>query len=63
MAKKPIEMLIESATMELPDTKTIHLKWTEGYEPDFKTGQFITLAWPDTPGFSNFKFQISNLKL
>ena len=58
MAKKPIEMLIESATMELPDTKTIHLKWPEGYEPDFKTGQFITLAWPDTPGFSNFKFQI-----
>ncbi|MBI2950198.1 MAG: hypothetical protein HYY23_21405 [Verrucomicrobia bacterium] len=51
MAKKPIEMLIESVTMELPDTKTIHLKWPEDYNPDFKTGQFITLAWPDTPNY------------
>ena len=35
--------------MELPDTKTIKLKWPEGYEMDFKTGQFITIYWPDTP--------------
>src|SRR5207247_223542 len=25
--------------------------WPEGYNPDFKTGQFITLYWPDTPGY------------
>lgn len=41
-------MVIESVTMELPDTKTLHLKWPEGYECDFKTGQFITVFWPDT---------------
>ena len=40
-------MLIESATMELPDVKTLRLRWPEGYDPmDFKTGQFITLYWP-----------------
>src|SRR5688572_16822687 len=48
MAKGPAEMLIESVKMELPDTKTLHIKWPEGYECDFKTGQFITLFWPDT---------------
>ncbi|MGB7768334.1 MAG: FAD-binding oxidoreductase, partial [Verrucomicrobiia bacterium] len=32
-------------------TKTIRLKWTDGYNPDFKTGQFITLYWPDTPNY------------
>jgi ferredoxin-NADP reductase len=37
--------------MELPDTKTIRLKWPDGYNPDFKTGQFITLYWPDTPTY------------
>jgi ferredoxin-NADP reductase len=37
--------------MELPDTKTIRLKWPDGYNPDFKTGQFITLYWPDTPNY------------
>ena len=35
-------MSIEAVTTELPDTKTIRLKWPEGYDPDFKTGQFIT---------------------
>ena len=44
-------MSIESVTMELPDTKTIRLKWPDGYDPDFKTGQFITLYWPDTPNY------------
>ena len=49
---KPItEMAIEAATMELPDTKTIRLKWPDGYDMDFKTGQFITLFFPDTPGY------------
>ena len=37
--------------MELPDTKTLRLKWPDGYNPDFKTGQFITLYWPDTPNY------------
>lgn len=51
MAREPIEMLVESATMELPDTKTIRLKWPDGHNPDFLTGQFITVYWPDTPGY------------
>src|ERR1700722_7095680 len=51
MAKEILEMLIETATLELPDTKTIRLKWPEGYDVDFKTGQFITLYWPDTPNY------------
>lgn len=48
MRTPPVEMEIESVTMELPDTKTIRLRWPEGYDIDFKTGQFITLYWPDT---------------
>lgn len=44
-------MVIEAVTPELPDTKTLRLKWPEGYDPDFKTGQFITLFWPDAPGY------------
>jgi ferredoxin-NADP reductase len=49
---KPIaEMAVESVTTELPDTKTVRLAWPEGYDPDFKTGQFITIYWPDTPGY------------
>jgi glycine betaine catabolism B len=51
MAKQIVEMVIEKATMELPDTKTIRLLWPDGYEPEFKTGQFITLFWPDTPTY------------
>ena len=51
MTKAIVEMAIESATMELPDTKTIRLTWPGGYNPDFKTGQFITLFWPDTPNY------------
>ena len=51
MAKPIAEMLIESVTMELPDTKTVRLQWPEGYAPEFKTGQFITLYWPDTPAY------------
>jgi len=51
MAKAIAEMVIESAVMELPDTKTIRLKWPTGYEVDFKTGQFITVFWPDTPSY------------
>lgn len=51
MAKQIAEMLIESATMELPDTKTVRLKWPDGYDVAFKTGQFITVYWPDTPTY------------
>src|SRR6185369_14782789 len=51
MAKTIAEMVIESAVMELPDTKTVRLKWPAGYEIDFKTGQFITLFFPDTPAY------------
>jgi ferredoxin-NADP reductase len=51
MPKQIAEMIVESVTTELPDTKTVRLKWPDGYEPDFKTGQFITIYWPDTPGY------------
>lgn len=51
MAKQIVEMPVETAAMELPDTKTIRLKWPDGYDADFKTGQFITLYWPDTPNY------------
>jgi len=51
MAKLIAEMLIESVTMELPDTKTLRLKWPDGYDVPFKTGQFITVYWPDTPQY------------
>jgi len=51
MAKQIVEMAVESATMELPDTKTLKLKWPEGYDIEFKTGQFITVYFPDTPTY------------
>ncbi len=51
MPKIITEMAIDAARMELPDTKTIRLKWPEGHDVDFKTGQFITVSWPDTPNY------------
>jgi len=51
MAKQTVEMEIESVKMELPDVKTIRLKWPNGYDSDFKTGQFITIYWPDAPKY------------
>jgi ferredoxin-NADP reductase len=51
MAKVIAEMLVESVKMELPDTKTLRLKWPDGYDVEFKTGQFITVYWPDTPNY------------
>jgi len=51
MAKQIAEMIVESATMELPDTKTLRLRWPPGYDPEFKTGQFITLYFPDSPAY------------
>jgi ferredoxin-NADP reductase len=41
-------MVVEQVTVELPDTKTLKLQWPPGYEVDFKTGQFITVACPDS---------------
>jgi ferredoxin-NADP reductase len=51
MPKEPVAMQIESVTPELPDTKTIRLKWPDGHDPEFKTGQFITVYWPDAPEY------------
>jgi ferredoxin-NADP reductase len=51
MGKQIVEMPVASVKMELPDTKTIRLAWPEGYDPDFKTGQFITLFFPDVPAY------------
>src|SRR5258708_24649889 len=51
MPKIITEMAIDAARMELLDTKTIRLKWPEGHDVDFKTGQFITVCWPDTPNY------------
>ena len=51
MTREPTEMAVETVTIEVPDVKTIRLKWPEGYDPDFKTGQFITCYWPDEPGY------------
>jgi glycine betaine catabolism B len=51
MAKQVVEMEIAAVKMELPDTKTIRFQWPAGYDPGFKTGQFITVYWPDTPNY------------
>ena len=51
MAREATEMPVESVTAELPDTKTFRLKWPDGYDVEFKTGQFITLFWPDAPEY------------
>jgi ferredoxin-NADP reductase len=51
MPKQIVEMLVEAVTMELPDTKTVKLQWPEDYDVEFKTGQFITLYFPDTPAY------------
>ncbi len=44
-------MRVERVVMELPDTKTVVLKWPEGYPSEFKTGQFITVSFPDRPKY------------
>ena len=51
MAKQVVEMEVELVTMELPDTKTVRFRWPAGYSVDFKTGQFITLYFQDTPTY------------
>lgn len=62
MAKQAVEMVIQNVVTELPDTKTINLKWPEGYDIDFKTGQFITVHWLDTPSY-NRAFSLSSCAL
>lgn len=49
MPKPIVEMVIEDVSMELEDVKVLRLRWPEGYQTDFKTGQFITVFWPDSP--------------
>jgi ferredoxin-NADP reductase len=49
MPKKIVQMPIEAVKMEVPDTKTIRLKWPEDHDVQFKTGQFITVYWPEDP--------------
>jgi len=44
-------MIVKSVTTEVSDTKTIRLDWPEGYNVDFKTGQFITCFWPEDPEY------------
>ena len=51
MPRQLAEMEVSAVKMELPDTKTVRLQWPDGYEIDFKTGQFITLYFPDTPTY------------
>lgn len=49
MTRQPAEMVIEDVSMALSDVKLLRFKWPDGYAPEFKTGQFITVFWPDTP--------------
>lgn len=51
MAKVTVEMVVDRVHMETHDVKTVRLVWPEGYNPELKTGQFITLFWPDTPNY------------
>jgi ferredoxin-NADP reductase len=51
MAKPFVQMPVESVTPEIPDTRTLSLRWPEGYAVEVRTGQFITLFWPDTPQY------------
>ncbi|MEI7731701.1 MAG: ferredoxin--NADP reductase [Verrucomicrobiota bacterium] len=51
MAKQIVEMVVESVKNESPDTKSVRLRWPEGYDVEFKTGQFITIYWPEAPHY------------
>jgi ferredoxin-NADP reductase len=51
MPKIITEMTVEKVTMELPDTKTVKLHWPDGYNEPVKTGQFITICFPDSPEY------------
>ena len=51
MARNIAEMTVDKVTAEAADVKTVRLRWPDGYEVEFKTGQFVTLFWPDTPAY------------
>lgn len=51
MAKVIAEMVVEKVTPEASDVKTLLLRWPEGYDIEVKTGQFVTVFWPDTPSY------------
>lgn len=51
MPREATEMTVDTVTIEVPDTKTIKLKWPAGYDMKFLTGQFITCYWPDEPSY------------
>lgn len=44
-------MVVDSVKQETADTKSVRLKWPEGYDIEFKTGHFITIHWPDAPNY------------
>jgi ferredoxin-NADP reductase len=46
-----VEMEVERVTLEVANTKTLRLRWPEGYDPEFRTGQFITMYWADAPEY------------
>jgi ferredoxin-NADP reductase len=49
--RTPVEMEVERVTVEVADTKTLRLRWPDGYDVAFKTGQFITIYWADAPDY------------
>ena len=51
MAKVIAEMPVEKVTTEAADVKTLLLRWPDGYNVEVKTGQFVTLFWPDSPAY------------
>ncbi len=50
-ARPFVQTTVESVTPEIPNTNSLLLRWPQGYEAEVKTGQFITLFWPDTPQY------------
>ena len=46
-----VEMEVERVTIEVANTKTLRLRWPDGYDPEFRTGQFMTMDWADAPDY------------
>lgn len=46
---KEYEMTISKITQETPDVRTFRYDWPEGADFQFKTGQFLTVYFPDQP--------------
>ncbi len=51
MAKIITEMSVEKVTPEAEDVKTLVLRWPENYDVEVRTGQFVTVFWPDSPSY------------